>query len=384
MGTLKRVALIGRDPHTLPTYRSVISRLCADFQIVVYCEVPLRSDGAMPYIIRSPGRLTGFRRFDQFLVLFLLIADHVFRRSFDLVHAHSTFPNGFCGLIFKYIFRVPVIVSLDGAEASMVPDIRFGDLQSSRRIRLNTWVVKNADVVTCLTQFQLADARKYLQAGSNTVVIPRGVDVDLFRFRRSFTPGRPIVFINVAYLSPVKDPVTLMRTFKILQREIDCLLLHVGNDYMAGTVQELASEIGIADKVRFCGHVGYEAMAGLYSNADVFLQTSRFESQGMAAVEAMASGLIVCGTNVGLLSDLSGECCVTVPPREPESLAAAVLTLLNDEPEIERIRRNARLWCEKHDLVSSTAALRNIYRNLTSHDADIIPERRHNVPLSRR
>jgi mannosylfructose-phosphate synthase len=63
--------------------------------------------------------------------------------------------------------------------------------------------------------------------------------------------------------------------------------------------RQLAAELGVGDRVRFCGFVPDSQMADLYRAADVFVLSSRYEPFGMTAVEAMACGTPVVVTTHG-------------------------------------------------------------------------------------
>jgi glycosyltransferase involved in cell wall biosynthesis len=79
------------------------------------------------------------------------------------------------------------------------------------------------------------------------------------------------------------------------------------------------------------------------------LHTARFETGCAVIQEAMASGVGVCGTRVGLLADIGDEYAVIVPPQNPEMLADEILKLVNDQQKFERITTNAFNWITEND-----------------------------------
>ncbi len=60
--------------------------------------------------------------------------------------------------------------------------------------------------------------------------------------------------------------------------------------------------------------------------------------------EAMASGVVVCGTNVGILADLGEQFGVIAPPKDDSGLASRILNLIEDEARYLRITQNAYQW----------------------------------------
>jgi glycosyltransferase involved in cell wall biosynthesis len=94
---------------------------------------------------------------------------------------------------------------------------------------------------------------------------------------------------------------------------------------------------GLGDRVRFEGATADPAP--FYRAADIFVQPSHFEALGNTALEAMASALPVVASGVGGLRDfcIDGENALLHEPHSPQSLAAALLRMLDDAALGERL-----------------------------------------------
>ena len=363
---MKRIAFLGSGGHSLPTYRALLNSLASEYSIVVYSEVPVPQEWLKfdhQYKIRPFKGMGLSTKIREFLFLIFLIRDHL-KKPFDLVHAHCTFPTGFSAIVLQKLFRIPTLLSLDGGEEVSFPEMKFGDAHHSKRTMINKWIIKNANVVTTLTTFQRDGIYRNLKIKREIQVIPRGVDTNKFLFRRNNNLNTPIIFLSVGYFSPIKDPETLIKAFFIIQKQVNSKLIHVGKDYMNGLVQRMVDELGISNKVQFIEPVDHNCIHEYYRKSDVFLHTSVYESQALVVAEAMAAGALVCGTNVGLMNDLSGECCLTVPIKEPEALASVVLELLNNYEKMDKLRLDAYRWTENNSLENCTNRFRDIYAQL--------------------
>jgi phosphatidylinositol alpha-1,6-mannosyltransferase len=71
---------------------------------------------------------------------------------------------------------------------------------------------------------------------------------------------------------------------------LDPLYLVAGEGDDRGRLADLASRLGVADRVRFLGHASREDLPGLYAAADLFVLASSGEGFGIVLLEAMASG----------------------------------------------------------------------------------------------
>jgi glycosyltransferase involved in cell wall biosynthesis len=115
-------------------------------------------------------------------------------------------------------------------------------------------------------------------------------------------------------------------------------LLIVGEGPLLNKLTALASELGVGDRVVFLGKIDHERLVACYHAAQVFAFASiaRSEAFGIAQIEAMAAGLPVINTNLDSgvpFVSLHNQTGLTVPPADPEALAAAINRLLED-PEL--------------------------------------------------
>ncbi len=113
-------------------------------------------------------------------------------------------------------------------------------------------------------------------------------------------------------------------------------LLLVGEGPLKDDLKELATDLGIVDRVHFIGGVVDDDLPAYYHACDVFVLPSvaRSEAFGLVQLEAHACGKPVVSTDLPTgvpYANLDGVTGITVPPGSPEALSKAINKLLDDE-----------------------------------------------------
>jgi glycosyltransferase involved in cell wall biosynthesis len=122
----------------------------------------------------------------------------------------------------------------------------------------------------------------------------------------------------------------------------------VGSGACEAELRAQAERLGVAERVRFDGHVSFgPALFARYASAALLVIPSHTEGVPKTAYEAMAFGLPVVATSVGGLPDVVGraqERGRLVPRGDASALARAVNALLGDRAELEKARAAVRAF----------------------------------------
>lgn len=279
------------------------------------------------------------------------------RRPFDVLHAFWADEPGWVAALAGAWLRRPVLLSLAGGELVGLPDIRYGLQLLPGRRALVGWLMRRAALVTAGSDYMLSLARDQVPVPDQAHLrrAPLGVDVDRFVPCATSPPNghanRHAIGLNVGALYPVKDQARLLRVAARLPR-VQVRIAGQG-PHLAG-LQSLAGRLGVADRVEFLGAVEHGALPGVYAAADVFVQTSRHEAQGMALLEAAACGVPAAGTPVGVLPELG------MAADSEEAMVFALRELLGDAPRRQLLGQAAR--ARVVDIFSLEAAQRRFQR----------------------
>jgi glycosyltransferase involved in cell wall biosynthesis len=354
--------------HGIPGIRILLEKLSPDFEIVIYSLIRI-SQEKVPRGIKirqvSPWPLP--QKIKYVMLLLRLIVDHVFK-PFGVFNAISAYPAGRMAVILGKFFRKPVVVILIGSEIVKMPEIGYGDFIVPRLEKIVRRVCRESDVVVVMSEYQKKMAERNLALGRDISVFPLRIDVQKFPFcERSIS--LPIQFLNIGYRHPVKDQETLFRAFAIIVKSVPAYLTVIGDGFDNPTVQKLLTDLKILDRVGLVGTVQNEALTAHFAKAHVLLHTARYESGCGVAQEAMASGVPVCTTSVGILADLGDQFSVIVQPNDPQELADKTIALIHDSGRYHRLQKIAHDYIAAHDLIWAASQYRQLFESLIKGDS---------------
>ena len=267
---------------------------------------------------------------------------------YDLIHSHYWL-SGWVGRAVKEYLDVPLVASfhtlgkvknysLAGGEAPE-PPVRLHGEQA---------VIDEADRILAPTPLEAGQLVGLYGADPERIrIVPPGVDHAIFRPRdrgearaRLHLSGLRLALF-VGRLQPHKGPDVAIRTLsEAVARDpratADLMLGIVGgpSGEHAGAevarLMELATALGVSDRVILFPPQPHERLADFYAAADVVVMPSRSESFGLVALEAQACGTPVVAASVGGLRTVVGGGGILVEGHDAGDHAQALLSVLTD------------------------------------------------------
>jgi L-malate glycosyltransferase len=215
------------------------------------------------------------------------------------------------------------------------------DSQIRRRVLFRRWALARCELVVVPSR-QLEDLahRVWRLPVSRVVYVPNGVDTA--RFAAAVSDGVPgftrrpgeMVIGTIAPLRLEKNIGRLLRVFAMLKFSHPLRLIIAGDGAQRASLERLAAELGIADRVIFTGQVVPEAVLGTF---DIFALSSDTEQMPNALLEAMAASRAIAAVNVG---DVKKIVCEEnrefIVDRDDAMAFAGALTRLLCNPERRR------------------------------------------------
>jgi glycosyltransferase involved in cell wall biosynthesis len=182
----------------------------------------------------------------------------------------------------------------------------------------------------------------FARFGYQTRVIRNVVNTSHFRYRERF-PLRPRL-LSIRNLESHYAVDNSLRAFVHLKKYYsEASLTIAGYGSEEGRLRRLADSLG-AYGVRFVGRVEPADIPDLYEEADIFVNSSIVDNQPVSILEAFAAGLPVVSTGTGDIAAMVryGEAGRIVPQEDPESMAEAIIALLENPDLALNMARLAR------------------------------------------
>ncbi|MVM41713.1 glycosyltransferase [Spirosoma sp. HMF3257] len=285
-----------------------------------------------------------------------------FLNKFHLIHAFWAFPSGTLAMLVGKLLGLKTILTFAGGEVTNIPSISYGQFRYERVKKIIKFTSKNVDVLIAPSNYQ---ARKIRDAVlfKRLEVIPFGIDLKKFPVIEKPLHS-PYQFIYVGDINKVKDLPTLIRTFTIICHKVEARLAIMGLDTLNGEIQAMVRKLNLTDKITFHGRQLNSELTFFLRKAHVLLHTSLSDAQIVAVNEALASGVAVCGTRVGLIDDLEDKITIAVPVGDADWLAEKVLTLLENQARYKELIEKGVDWSKENDLIAQSRKYSQVYQSL--------------------
>jgi len=259
---------------------------------------------------------------------------------YDLIHSHYWL-SGWVGKWMQKWWDIPHITMFHTLGA-VKNTVNIGSAEPQLRINSEKAVIRDCHRVIAPTEREKGNLINYYGASPEAItVIPCGVNLDLFRsvekvIARSYLglDGERMI-LYVGRIVPLKGVDTLLMALPYLKNGSRLRVLVVGGDDHCydemRRLKSLAKGLQVHDSVSFLGLVKHEELPYFYSAADLCVLPSYYESFGLVALESLACGTPVVGTNVGGLEDVirQGETGYVVADNGPFRLASKIALLLS-------------------------------------------------------
>jgi glycosyltransferase involved in cell wall biosynthesis len=287
-----------------------------------------------------------------------------------ILHAHSGYRGGdqaLVALALRERYGIPVVYEVRGLfEAVWSPDPELAERSETyaRRMAQETRILHAVDGILPISE-ALADelASRGIPRDKMTT-IPNGIDTDALGdpprdedLRRRLGLEGKVVVGYLGNLDHWREGIdVLIEALGRLRRRgrHDVAVLVVGDGIRREALERLARERGLTDRVVFTGRVPHAEVGGYYRQMDVFANP-RVEERAARYItplkpyEAMALGLPVLVSDLPALREIVDppNRGAVAPPGDPDALADAIVALVDDPAQRERLGAAGREWVRR-------------------------------------
>jgi glycosyltransferase involved in cell wall biosynthesis len=277
----------------------------------------------------------------------LKIRQIIKQNNYDIVHCHST-KAGFVGRLAALVSRHPNIIYSP-----------HGFMFCDNRITLKRFLYLSLEkYLGYLTQKLIAVSGSERDLAIQHNIVPNKKIITLYnsidptdfndysyinQVPEKLKDGSEIILGTVGRLYYQKDPITLIKSFKIINdRFPNTKLIMVGDGPLEQVCIKLIDKLGLKTKIRLEGY--QKNSKAYYKMFDIFMLSSHYEGLPYALLEAMCIGIPSVGTNVVGIKDLilHGETGFLAEEEDYNGLANSVISLLDNPQLLSDFSENAK------------------------------------------
>ncbi|MGB5419788.1 N-acetyl-alpha-D-glucosaminyl L-malate synthase BshA [Algibacter sp.] len=300
------------------------------------------------------------------LALSSKLVDMVKLHGIEILHVHYAIPHAYAAYMAKKMLQeegiyVPIVTTLHGTDITLVGSHPFYKPAV-------TFSINKSDAVTTVSQSLKDDTLRLFDIKNDITVVPNFIDLE--KYNHEFTDCQRAMMANddekiithISNLRPVKRVQDVISIFYNIQKEMPAKLMFIGEGPEKEKVELRCRELGILDKVVFFGRSN--EIDKILCFSDLFLLPSQTESFGLAALEAMASGVPVISSNTGGLPEVNihGSSGFLSNVGDIEDMTKNALFILNDK-NLKTFKANARKEALKFDLHAIVPKYEAIYED---------------------
>jgi len=291
-----------------------------------------------------------------------LIMEFVKVNQIDLIHAHYWL-SGLVAKEIKSKYGIPFIFTAH-SYGKFIED-------GSNRVTSECEILSHADLITSSSKFEYNFlSQNYETPEQKLRILYPGVDVDLFK---PTSTSKENTLLVVGRIQPQKGQINTLKLFhKLLMLVPDLNLNFVGGpsgnegkEYLK-TIEREIEQTGLKNKVRFLKSASQEQLINEYNKAKIVVHASQYETFGLIALEANASGVPVVSINQGPLKEIieNGQNGYIAESFEDENLILFCKNIISDSEYQSKTQINCLKTAKQYDWKNTVKQLKEIYQEL--------------------
>lgn len=305
----------------------------------------------------------------------------------DLVHIQTPFIAHYQGTALARALRIPVIESYHTYFEEYLHHYVPLMPRSIMRFIARRFTVSQCNVLDALVVPSRAMEQALVDYGVKCPmhIVPTGMEMERFaggdgqRFRAQLgiAPGQPAL-VHVGRIAHEKNIEFLFRMFALVVRsKPGAAFIVAGEGPALASCKAYVRSLGLDRHVRFVGYLSREReLLDCYRAGDLFVFSSRTETQGLVLLESMALGVPVVSTaHMGTADIVNPQRGAQVAPDDEAEFANIVVRLLDDAPRRAAMSAEARVYAGTWSATAMADRLADLY-------SAVVGQQSRNSPVS--
>ncbi|MFD2823489.1 N-acetyl-alpha-D-glucosaminyl L-malate synthase BshA [Lacinutrix iliipiscaria] len=301
------------------------------------------------------------------LALSSKLVDMVKLHNIEILHVHYAIPHAYAAYMAQKMLReesiyIPIVTTLHGTDITLVGSHPFYKPAV-------TFSINKSDAVTAVSQSLKDDTMRLFDIKNEIHVVTNFIDINKYNFhftdcqRDMMAHENEKIITHISNFRPVKRIEDVINVFYNVQKEIPAKLMMVGEGPEKEKAEQLCEKLDILEKVIFFGRS--HEIDKILCFSDLFLLPSETESFGLAALEAMASGVPVISSNTGGIPEVNkqGVTGFLSHVGDIDDMSKNAIHILSNQERLKTFKQNAKVEAAKFDIHNIVPQYETIYEN---------------------
>lgn len=263
-------------------------------------------------------------------------------KQFDIVHTHTEFGMGLIGKYVAYRLKIPTIHTYHTMYEKYLHYIANGMLVKPAHVKaLSKLFCQHTSGVISPGEAMCETLKSY-EIESDIRIIPTGVKIpdrnEQLRLKQRETlqlSTDHMVLLSLSRLAKEKSIDRIISSLPhVIERFDNVRLVIVGDGPARKELEQLAAQLGITSHIIFVGEIPNDQVSMYYQMADMYVNASETETQGLTFLESLVNGLPIIAKKNEYLSQLINKKELGLLVENTQDLSDAIIdyiTYLNTE-----------------------------------------------------
>ena len=331
-------------------------------------------------ILRVPARRVPFDPEDRFMSYSWAMSQlERFRdEQYDLIHVQTPFVAHYLGVKLSYLLDIPCIETyhtfFEEYLYHYIPLLpkwftrslakRFSRHQGNS---LDGMVIPSRPMQRVLQDYGIQTTMEVIATGIEPESFVPG-DRVAFREKFGIPQDRPVLLF-VGRVAHEKNISFLIKVVDQVRRQVeDVLFVIAGEGPARASLEQEVRKRAIGENVRFIGYLDrHTELNNCYSAADIFIFSSRTETQGLVLLEAMAQGVPVVSTaELGTRDVLQDGAGVWIAQEELSDFSSNVVKMLDHAQVRSELGELGRAYANEWSSARQAKKMLMFYESITA------------------